>query len=231
MAPPPPTASFKVATAIRGLQAASIVLASTASGLGAGLSLFAVPRILELPTHLLIRHFNRMLDVSNKLMPPMLLLPGIMNAVLAATLRWLETRSLASSSARSFASRASSSSTLIGGLVPWKFYAIAAGVSLSILPYTLVAMGPMDRMMVARNKYASREHSYSSSASSVSGGGRDTDKAADRLRKKVDAQEIGAMRRGEMSSHAIVDRWGMVNLYRPVVSLISAGIGIYVALW
>ncbi|KAJ1324554.1 Anthrone oxygenase [Microdochium nivale] len=245
MAPPPPTASFRVATAIRSLQAASVIFAGTASGLSVGLSVFVVPRILELPTHLLVRHFNHVLDVARKLMPPMLLLPGLMNAALAAGLRWLEVRSLAGTggAARAFASSrvGTTSSTLFRGLAPWKFYAAAAVVSFSMVPYTLIVMQPMDRMMVARNKYNSssgggssssgRENGPLSSATNASNGGRDAEKAADRLRKKMEAAETSAIRHGEMSSHAVVDRWGLVNLYRPAVSLISAAISIYATLW
>lgn len=240
---------------IRALQATTIVLASTASGLGLGLSFFAMPRILELPTHLLIRQFNATLNVSNKVMPPLLLLPGLLNGILAVILQQrVGAGSAASAAAVGGASWSWTAGSGVGSAVTvgskiraffrptWKLHAIAAVLTLTMVPWTFVAIKPLNRMMEARGKHQRDPTTSSSSSSSrdsnsfvnaVRSRGKKSreDDVEYIARKDMESAESVALRRGEMSSHAVVDRWALLNLYRPVVSLAIAGVGAYAALW
>jgi len=233
---------------IRALQATTVVLASTASGLGLGLSFFAMPRILELPTHLLIRQFNATLNVSNKVMPPLLLLPGLLNGLLAVILQ--QRAGAGGAAAAAGGASWSWTGTTVGSAVTvgsriralfrptWKLHAIAAVLTLTMVPWTFVAIKPLNRMMEARGKHVrdpatSSSSNSSSFASAVRSRGKKSreDDVEYIARKDMESAESVALRRGEMSSHAVVDRWAMLNLYRPLVSLAIAGVGVYAALW
>ncbi|KAH7018513.1 uncharacterized protein B0I36DRAFT_40127 [Microdochium trichocladiopsis] len=206
MAYPPSTTSSTLASTIRALQATSILLGSTAAGVGASLSFFVMPRLLELPTHQLIQQFNRTIAISHKVTPPMLLLPGILHAVIAVLIRHSNNTHtpLSATTGRS-----------------WKLHALAALVTLTMTPWTFVFMKPLNRMMAAREKYVKETAATAATA-----------KGSDKEGKRaLEAAELGATRRGEMSSHAVVDQWALSNLYRPAAGLVTAAIGLYAAMW
>ncbi|KAI1378892.1 hypothetical protein F4677DRAFT_412325 [Hypoxylon crocopeplum] len=105
---------------LRLLQATSIALLTTAAGLSASLSIFVVPRLLESPTPVLIRQFNRMLSSAHRLLPvPLVVVPGLVHAYLAYRLPG-ETRAA---------------------------YAVAAMLSFTTVPWTRAVMLPVNRKM------------------------------------------------------------------------------------
>ncbi|KAI0179000.1 hypothetical protein GGR52DRAFT_284357 [Hypoxylon sp. FL1284] len=113
MSSPPPS--------VRALQAASIATLTSAAGLGASLSFFVVPRLLESPTPVLIRQFARTLSAARAVLPPSLAAAGLAQAYLAYRLP-----------------------------AKARLYAAAAVMSLSIFPYTSFVMLPINRMMLAK---------------------------------------------------------------------------------
>ncbi|KAL7620179.1 hypothetical protein AAE478_009172 [Parahypoxylon ruwenzoriense] len=113
--PPPPS--------LRALQATSILLLTSTSGLSAALSFFVVPRLLELPTPLLLRQFARAAAAAHRALPLPLVLPALAHAYLAYRLP--------------------------GKL---RLYVAAALLTLTTAPWSALVMGPIDRQMAARTK-------------------------------------------------------------------------------
>ncbi|KAI1401772.1 hypothetical protein F4819DRAFT_457152 [Hypoxylon fuscum] len=163
---------------IRALQATSIALLTSTAGLSASLSFFVIPRLLESPTPVLIRQFGRMLSSAHQLLPLPLVLPGVLHAYLAYQLP---------DKAR--------------------WYAAAAALTFSTLPWTRAVMMPVNRKMEAK-------------AQAVS--------AMDASAADVLVEEITASR--EETAHALADAWATRNLYRPAVAFVAGCIGLYAAL-
>jgi hypothetical protein len=92
-------------------------------------------------------------------------------------------------------------------------YAFAAVVSLSILPWSEFIMGPLDRMLCAR---AERERVN-----------------LEEVIRELQTQELEAGVSSDVardSPKAMLDSWGIRNLYRSATALVSACIGLYAAL-
>ncbi|EMR68356.1 putative duf1772 domain containing protein [Eutypa lata UCREL1] len=108
---------------------------------------------------------------------------------------------------------------LLNGFLAWRVpgaggrlravYAAIAVATLSIMPWTLVALMPINRMLEARSaKYD-----------------------VDLLKEKREGEdELVETLQDRETTHALVDQWGVRNLYRSAVSLLAGCAGLYAAL-
>ncbi|KAI1083077.1 hypothetical protein F5B20DRAFT_528445 [Whalleya microplaca] len=111
----------KPSLTIRTVQATSIVLGTTVAGLNAGLSFFVVPRLLESPTPLLLRQWDKMSSLTRRLFPGPLLLPGLLNVYLAYKLP-----------------------------EKTRLYVLAAALVFSTNPYTYAVIMPINRKLKSK---------------------------------------------------------------------------------
>ncbi|OTB05736.1 hypothetical protein M426DRAFT_319716 [Hypoxylon sp. CI-4A] len=158
---------------LRVLQATSIALQTTAAGLSASLSVFLIPRLMESPPSLLAQQFTHAISSAHRLLPLPLVLPGFLHAYLAYQ-------------------------------IPRKarVYVLAAFLTFTTLPWTKVAMIPLNREMARRSVL------YKQAGVEVD------------IEAKEDAE----------NAHVLADKWASRNLYRPVIALISGCLGLYAAL-
>ncbi|KAI2622430.1 hypothetical protein GGR54DRAFT_63598 [Hypoxylon sp. NC1633] len=168
---------------LRLLQATAITVLTSSAGLSASLSLFTIPRLLTSPTPVLIRQFNAMLAAAHAYLPLPLVLPSLAHLYLAWALPG-KTR----------------------------LYVVAAVLSLTTLPWTSVAMLPLNRAMARKLEVLD--------AADVGVGDVLVDEMA------------GSSARGgqDETAHALADSWATRNLYRPAVALAAGCIGLYAAL-
>ncbi|KAI0012163.1 hypothetical protein F4779DRAFT_569668 [Xylariaceae sp. FL0662B] len=162
---------------LRVVQATTIVLGTTVSGLNAGLSFFVIPRLLESPAPLLLRQWDHNASIAKRLFPPTLLLPGLLNAYLAYKLPEKS-----------------------------RLYTLAAVLVLSISPYTYAFLMPINRKL--------------SDKVQILGPG-------DTGARDVLIEEAAG---GDETAHALLDKWGLLHLYRPAVAFLGGCIGLYAAL-
>ncbi|KAI1845621.1 hypothetical protein JX265_005311 [Neoarthrinium moseri] len=167
---------------IRATQAASIALLTTTSGLNLGLSFFVIPRLLELPTPLMLRQWGSMFRATSRALPPGFVLPAALNAYLAYRL-------------------------------PGKarVYGLAAALALSVLPYTYGLLMPINRKLLDK----ARDVEALGGAGGLALG-------------DVLGEEMGAR---EETGHALIDTWGVYNLYRGGAAFVAGCVGLYAALW
>lgn len=162
------------------MQATAIVLATTTAGLGAGLSLFVVPRMLDSPSPRAVTEQWAVTSARTRaLFPlPMVVLPGLLNAALAY-------------------------------LVPGRarLYLAAAAATLGILPWTAIAVAPVEWKMERR---ARQVEAYGDSCGPL-------------------VEEITRSSTQE-TAHDVVRVWGSRNLYRCGVSFLAGCAGLYAAL-
>jgi hypothetical protein len=188
---------------LRATQAASITLLTTASGLNLGLSFHVVPRLLESPTPLMLRQWARMYRATCalELLPPAALartvlspagpvaglaLPTLLNVYLACRL----------SASRRVAACAA-----------------AAAVVFSVLPFSLVLMGPIQRRLLKK-------------ASDVDTLGAEVVTFKEEEEKVKETLGFNEAETG----HALIDTWALYNLYKGSAALVGGCLGLYAAL-
>ncbi|KAK6841924.1 hypothetical protein PG987_002784 [Apiospora arundinis] len=172
---------------LRAVQATNAAVLTTTAGLNLGLSFFVIPRLLESPTPLMVRQWGRMFAVTSRFFPPAMMVPGLVHVVLAYH-----------TATRGTAAGKSSSSTTCN--------VIAALVALSVMPWTL-------RLMVPINKKLQQKVEEVQSLGA----------------KGVEDGEVGVAQ--EETAHALVDRWALLNLYRGGAVLVSGCLGLYAAVF
>ncbi|KAK8049538.1 monooxygenase hypC [Apiospora phragmitis] len=172
---------------VRALQATNAAVLTTTAGLNLGLSFFVIPRLLESPTPLMLRQWGRMFAVTSPLLPPAMMVPGLVHAALAyytvATTRGPQKGAVGN--------------------------AVAALLALSVMPWTLGLMVPINEKLLRK---VDEVQSLGAGAE-----------------KEVEAREVGA--REEETAHALVDRWALLNLYRGSAVLVSGCLGLYAAVF
>ncbi|KAF7540842.1 hypothetical protein G7054_g1017 [Neopestalotiopsis clavispora] len=109
---------------IRVTQATSVVLLTTASGLNLGLSFFVAPRLLELPTPIMLQQWAKMFKTTGKALPPAFALPALLNAYLAYKLPGRSSRA----------------------------YALAALLAASVMPYTYAVIRPIAKKLLDKEQ-------------------------------------------------------------------------------
>lgn len=110
-----------------GLQTLAVTGAGILTGMNITLSCLMVPRLLELPTPLLLQAWKRTYLLGAKVGPGLSLISTISLLTLAYDAHSLTGR-LVSGTAQ--------------GIAKWKCYAGAAGLLIGIVPYTILMMGP-----------------------------------------------------------------------------------------
>ncbi|KAK8089097.1 hypothetical protein PG997_004058 [Apiospora hydei] len=177
--------------ALRALQATNAAVLTTTAGLNLGLSFFVMPRLLESPTPLMLRQWGRMFAVTSRFFPPAMMVPGLVHAVLAYY----------------YYTVAAAATTAARGLQKGAVYnAVAALVALSVMPWTLGLMVPINEKLL-----------------------RKVDAAQSLGANEVEGREVGV--KEEETAHALVDRWALLNLYRGGDVLVSGCLGLYAALF
>ncbi|KAK7747204.1 hypothetical protein SLS62_009146 [Diatrype stigma] len=220
----PPSIPIPIPTAIRLAQASAILLAATTAGASASLSFFVVPQILASSGRSAgeaARAWASMYAVASRLFPaPMVVVPALLNGFLA----W----------------RAGGR---IGARHVYVYAAIAAA-TLSIVPYTCAALGPIDRQLAARSaRYNAaaaavkrereserRRGKKRGSKGGGDGSGSYKGKEGEEEEEREREQEFVETRQDRETTHALVDQWGVRNLYRSAVSLLAGCAGLYAAL-
>ncbi|ETS87039.1 hypothetical protein PFICI_00867 [Pestalotiopsis fici W106-1] len=109
---------------IRVTQATSIALLTTASGLNLGLSFFVAPRLLELPTPIMLQQWAKMFKTTAKALPPAFALPALLNVYLAYKLPGRTSRA----------------------------YALAAVLAASVYPYTYAVIRPIAQKLLNKEE-------------------------------------------------------------------------------
>ncbi|KAL3420734.1 DUF1772 domain containing protein [Phlyctema vagabunda] len=113
---------------IRTAQVLGIFTSTLTAGASIGLSSQLVPRLLESPTPLMLKQWNRSFQSGKKNMPPL--------ALLAAS---------------SYFFLAYRSRQLVGAnAATWKLYLAAGLLSFGIIPYTLLFMMPTNKKLLAK---------------------------------------------------------------------------------
>ena len=228
--------------AVRAVQATAILLAATAAGANAGLSAFAIPRILggsRGSAAAAAQQWAAMFAATSRVFPvPMVFAPALLNTFLA----WF------------FLSPPSSGGGGGGGkkgVLLGSLYAAVAAATLSIVPYTLAALGPVNRMLLARDARARQDRlrrrarrvradadddavEMAVAAAALMGHGAplsDDDEDWD-WEAATPAENVAfeAAMADRESTLALVDKWGTRNLYRCGVSFLAAVAGLYAAL-
>ncbi|ERS96858.1 uncharacterized protein SPSK_00059 [Sporothrix schenckii 1099-18] len=174
--------------AVRGAQAASIFLSAAAAGGSLGLSTFLVPRLLESPTALMLRQWGRTFQAGK------IVFPGAA-ATAAAAFGFVYYRTANAATPSSIEVSASA--------LPL----VAAGLCLSIVPYTLLILRPTNKELIAKAAQA-EEDAQLSKADRAAGAG-----------TVYTAQE-------EASAKQLVDRWGTLSLGRSLLLAAAAIVGL-----
>ncbi|KAK8138637.1 hypothetical protein PG984_002017 [Apiospora sp. TS-2023a] len=162
--------------------ATNAVVLTTTAGLNLGLSFFVIPRLLESPTPLMLRQWGRMFAATSRFFPPAMMVPGLAHAALAYY-------------------------TVTNTRGPQKgavCNAVAALVALSVMPWTLGLLAPINEKLL-----------------------RKVDEAQSLGATEVEDREVGVAE--EETAHALVDRWALLNLYRGAAVLVSGCLGLYAA--
>ncbi|KAK8114667.1 hypothetical protein PG999_006736 [Apiospora kogelbergensis] len=174
---------------LRVLQATNAAVLTTTAGLNLGLSFLVIPRLLESPTPLMVRQWGRMFAVTSRFFPPAMMVPGLVHAALACchyTVRG--------------GNRLSKSSSII------TCNAVAALVTLSVMPWTIGLMAPIN---VKLQRKVEEVQSLGAQ----------------------EAEKSEAAVAEEETAHALVDRWALLNLYRGGAVLVSGCLGLYAAVF
>ena len=225
---------------IRVAQAAAILLATTTAGANASLSAFAVPRILEgsrRSGEAAARRWAAMYADATRVFPTsMIFLPVVLNSFLS----WFFF-----SAARGGSSSNGSKTSLLGAV----YAAVAAG-TFSIVPFTLIVLGPIHRMLLAREErgrvrrlrrlarrtlegFENEEIELAVAMASLSGQDTlapDDDEETMASDPEVDYEAYAAEMVDRETTHALVDRWGVLNLYHSAVGLLAGCAGLYAVL-
>ncbi|KAK8056295.1 hypothetical protein PG993_001522 [Apiospora rasikravindrae] len=175
---------------LRALQATNAAVLTTTAGLNLGLSFFVMPRLLESPTPLMLRQWGRMFAVTSRFFPPAMMVPGLVHAALAYYYYTV--------AAAATVTRGAQKGTVCN--------AVAALLALSVMPWTLGLMVPINEKLL-----------------------RKADEAQSLDAKEVEEREVGI--KEEETAHALVDRWALLNLYRGGAVLVSGCLGLYAALF
>ncbi|RYP25920.1 hypothetical protein DL768_011684 [Monosporascus sp. mg162] len=188
--------STLIPTPVRLVQATAILLSTTTAGANAALSFFATPPILEGGDRTgaaAARGWAAMFTPASRALPvPMVAVPTVLNAFLAWRMPAGKARVV---------------------------YIAAAAATLSIWPFTLAFLMPINRELGQRARRAQ-------AAASATGGGGDVVEGEAEAGKEV--LEAEAERR---TAHALVDAWATRNLYRCTVSFLAGCAGLYAALF
>ena len=138
-----------------------------------------------------------------------------------------------------------SKKSLLGAL----YAAVAAG-TLSLVPFTLVVLGPINRMLLARDAQARQARlrrrarrvlrdadeetvELAVTVGYLSGHGSplsDDDEEAMLVGPDVENIAFEAAMADRETTLALVDKWGLMNLYRSAVSFLAGAAGLYAAL-
>lgn len=231
-------------TAVRAVQATAVLLAATTAGANAGLSAFAIPRILggaRGSAAAAAQQWAAMFVATSRVFPmPMVFVPALLNTFLA----WFF-----------FSSPLSSGSSGGGGgrkgVFLGSIYATVAAATLSIVPYTLAVLGPLNRMLLARDARARQDRlrrrarrvradadddavEMAVAAATLMGHGAplsDDEEDWDwEVARPAENAAFEAAMADRESTLALVDKWGTRNLYRCGVSFLAAAAGLYAAL-
>lgn len=92
-------------------------------------------------------------------------------------------------------------------------YAAIVVATFSIMPWTLVVLGPVNRMLGARSERFD--------GAFVEGGGEGEGEG--------EGEELLETLQDRETTRALVDQWGVKNLYRSAVSLLAGCAGLYAA--
>lgn len=227
-----------IPTGIRLAQATAILLAAATAGANASLSLFVVPQILASSGRSAgeaARAWDRMFAASSRLLPaPMVFVPAVLNGFLA----WRA----------GLGSGVGVRGVLGGGKAARYFYAAIAVATLTIVPYTYVVLGPINRQLAARSarfnaaaaavrreregeserKREKREQGKEKKRGSKAGGSHEG-KEVEEVEEEEE-QEFVERLQDRKTTHALVDQWGVRNLYRSAVSLLAGCAGLWAAL-
>ncbi|OAA62817.1 hypothetical protein SPI_04357 [Niveomyces insectorum RCEF 264] len=182
-------ATFDVTSAsntFRAAQATGLFVSAAAAGAGLGLSVFTVPRLLEAPPDLMLRQWKRTFDRGK----PVFIASGVVSALSYGYVYYAAQRSLASSH------------VLVASRLPL----LAAGLSLAVMPYTLLFVLPTNKKLEARVAQVAEAEEKR-----TAGGSAGT--------KTFTAEE-------EESAKQLVDRWGLLNLGRPLLMAAAAFVGL-----
>ena len=178
------TSTVSAPTAIRVAQTASIVLSAAAAGGNLGLSTNLIPRLLESPAELMLRQWQHMFDSSKIMYPGMAVAASLAHGYIYMSAR----RTL--------------------GAAASKLPLLAAGLSLAIVPYTVVVLFPTNRELIKRAA-AAEASSKVSKAERAAGAG-----------VNYTAQE-------EAAAKQLVDRWGVLNLGRSALLAAASIAGLW----
>ncbi|CAK7562925.1 MAG: hypothetical protein SEPTF4163_000781 [Sporothrix epigloea] len=182
-------APVEVSNVVRGAQAASIFISAAASGGSLGISTFYIRHILDSPTDVMLRQWGRMYH-SGKLV-----FPGASLAAAAAYGYVYFATTKASSLPKSL--EVSTSNLPL----------IAAGLCLSIVPYTLLVLLPTNKQLLPKAQ-AFEEDALLTKADKAAGAG-----------TVYTAQQ-------EQTAKQLVERWGVLNLGRPILLSAAALVGL-----
>ncbi|RYP08012.1 hypothetical protein DL764_002158 [Monosporascus ibericus] len=192
--------SIPTPTPVRLAQATAILLATTTAGANAALSFFAVPRILDGGDRTgaaAARGWAAMYATASRALPvPMVAVPAVLNAFLAWRIPARKARVV---------------------------YVAVAVATLSIAPFTVAFMMPINRELAERARRA-----QAAASTAAGGGGGDVVEAEGEAEAGKEVLEAEAERQ---TAHALVDAWATRNLYRCSVSFLAGCAGLYAALF
>ncbi|CAK7268400.1 hypothetical protein SEPCBS119000_003043 [Sporothrix epigloea] len=182
-------APVKVSDVVRGAQAASIFISAAAAGGSLGLSALYTRQILDSPTDVMLRQWGRMYHSGKAVFP------GAAVAAAAAYGYVYYATTRASSLPKSL--EVSTSNLPL----------IAAGLCLSIVPYTLLVLLPTNKKLLPKAQ-AAEENALLSKADRAAGAG------------TVYTEQQ------EQTAKQLVDLWGVLNLGRSVLLGAASIIGL-----
>ncbi|CAK7269715.1 hypothetical protein SEPCBS57363_003741 [Sporothrix epigloea] len=182
-------APVEVSNVVRGAQAASIFISAAAAGGSLGISTFYVRQILDSPTNVMLRQWGRMYHSGKAVFP---------GAAVAAAAAYGYVY---------FATTNSSSLPNTLEVSTSNLPLIAAGLCLSIVPYTFLMMLPTNKQLLPKAQ-AAEEDALFTKADKAAGAG-----------TVYTAQQ-------EQAAKQLVDRWGMLNLGRPILLSAAAIVGL-----
>ncbi|KAH8840749.1 hypothetical protein MCOR27_009062 [Pyricularia oryzae] len=162
---------------IKAVQVASLFTIAASSGAKLGLSIFAVPRLLESPGPLMLQQWDRMFVSGRAILPAADVLSALGFSYLAYS--------------RVFGERTA------------KMYALAAALSVGIVPYTFLVM--------SRTNNKLRRRAELTKSMSI------TDESL----------ESAEVRQGDKF---LVDHWGVLNLGRTAMLAAAGLVGLYASL-
>jgi len=189
--------SLKSATPLA--QITTLFLSSSLSGTSLALSVYMMPRLLSLPTPLMLREWAASFRQGSAYMPPQAI-------VASAGYLYLY-----------FVHRGSA------GVKSWG-YLSAAAFTFGIIPYTLAVMGPTNRMLQARAKVVERVEGGAGIAVREEGGADEIERVV-REEMVLDDKAWVVEREG---SKYLVDHWASMNLMRSVMLAVASLIGLVV---